>query len=67
MPKKNALILEVPPVPPVVAEDLQIGGRALMICPACEGFGGVPHGDVWQTCQACRGGGRVLVDQETDT
>jgi len=57
---------EAPTDPPIVAEDLRIGGRPLLICPACDGFGGVPHGDVWQTCQACKGGGRVLADQEAE-
>lgn len=57
---------QAPTDPPIVAEDLQIGGRPLLICSACDGFGGVPHGDVWQVCQACHGGGRVLADQEAE-
>jgi DnaJ-class molecular chaperone len=51
---------------PVVAEDLKLGPKSLIVCPACMGYGGVPHGDVWKPCQACGGGGRVVKEEEPD-
>ena len=43
----------------------KVGGRELVACPICGGFGGVQDkdGDDWEVCKKCGGGGKVYANE----
>lgn len=41
-----------------------VGGRVLVTCPVCGGFGGVMgDDDDWTSCKKCKGGGKVYAEE----
>jgi DnaJ-class molecular chaperone len=44
-----------------------VGGRPLVGCPVCGGFGGVQGKDEgdWKVCPKCKGGGKVWQTEAT--
>jgi hypothetical protein len=48
------------PGPKMECSPERIGGRNLIPCPVCGGFGAIMHEDGdWTTCKKCGGGGRA--------
>jgi DnaJ-class molecular chaperone len=49
-----------------VTEPETVGGRVLVTCPVCAGFGGIVHDDGdWCACKKCGGGGKVWATEAT--